>query len=81
MDENLRYYTTGDIAKHCGVERLTPNAWSQRGKLPEPAARTMGGISLWTHEQVVKIDQDRRAEIERLRKRAALRAAMDELRR
>lgn len=71
-------YTTGDIARVLGVSRPTVSNWVARGYdgLPEPALRTVGGLGLWTGEQV---EQIRLQHVERKRLESQIRALKEEL--
>ncbi len=72
----MELYTTGDIARLLGVSRPTASNWVARGNLPEPALRTVGGLGLWTGEQVEEIRLEWLARRER---EAKIRALKDEL--
>jgi len=76
----MELYTTGDIARVLGVSRPTVSNWVARGYegLPEPALRTVGGLGLWTGEQV---EQIRLAHVERVTKEAEIRKVKAELKR
>lgn len=74
----MELYTTGDIAKVLGVSRPTVSNWVARGYdgLPEPAMKTVGGLGLWTGEQV---EQIRLQHAERKRIESQIRTLKDEL--
>jgi transposase len=74
----MELYTTGDIAAVLGVSRPTVSNWVARGYdgLPEPALRTVGGMGLWTGEQVEEI---RLRHVERKLREAKVRALKEEL--
>jgi transposase len=74
----MELYTTGDIAKVLGVSRATVSNWVARGYegLPEPDVRTVGGMGLWTGEQVTEIQREYK---ERHKKEAKVRALKEEL--
>lgn len=74
----MELYTTGDIAKVLGVSRPTVSNWVARGYdgLPEPALKTVGGLGLWTAEQV---EQIRLQHVERKRLESQIRVLKQEL--
>ena len=76
----MELYTTGDIAKVLGVSRPTASNWVARGNLPEPALRTVGGLGLWTTEQVEQIRKDYNERVTKAAKIRALKDAIEELR-
>ena len=52
------YLLTGDVAKLCGVTPAAVRQWERAGKL-KAAAKTAGGVRLFTHADVIVCDTTR----------------------
>lgn len=51
------YYNQKELAEALGVSKQVIKNWLSRdnGRLPEPAARTVNGLPLWSKEQVEQL--------------------------
>lgn len=74
-----RYYSSGDLAALCGVERSTASNWIARGYVEPAEIITVGGSSIWTEEQAQRIRTKIREREALRRQRALLRAELKRL--
>ncbi len=56
------YYSSGDLARLCGVSRPTASNWIARGVIEPAEIVTVGGASIWTESQARRIAAEYLAE-------------------
>ena len=52
LSDDEKLYSTGDVAKKCGVAKATIYTWINRGEIGDVRNRTEGGTRIFTEEDL-----------------------------